>query len=179
MKDFNKHYPSLSAPERAALAIEALARGDVAEANHLTQTCPQRRYNSPDLRFGLRLSTLHRAALIYQAKVLWLAVRAAVLLGQLAYGLEPGDARLDAAMLQLEGAMSRIRGLHAAWVAFCSEVGFDPEATLAAYGISFSALERGVAFDADREAQPGADPVSQGELQEALHEIWLVVEDRR
>lgn len=178
MKDLGKYYEVLSAPERASLAIEALARGDAAEASRLAETCPHRSYKGPDLRFSMRLALLHRTALAYRSEVLWVSVRAAALASRIAYGLEPGDDQLDAALVTMKKTMSRIRGLHAAWESFCGEIGFNPASALAAYGINFSTLELG-AFDGKDRGEPAApDPDAQADLLEALRMYWKIVEDR-
>ena len=51
----NPHYETLTAPERVALTLEAMARGDERQADLLGDTCPQHVYRCDDLDFRGRM----------------------------------------------------------------------------------------------------------------------------
>ena len=44
----SRHYAALTAPERFALVVEAMARRDSAEADRLEDTCPRLTYRMED-----------------------------------------------------------------------------------------------------------------------------------
>jgi hypothetical protein len=60
----DKLYEHLEGPERLTLVLEALARGDEAEADRLSGSCPRKRYTMRDAEYGDRLDTaLHLMAI--------------------------------------------------------------------------------------------------------------------
>lgn len=52
-------YERLTAGERLSLTIEALARGDCAEADRLADTYPQYTYGLPDCEYAMRTADPH------------------------------------------------------------------------------------------------------------------------
>ena len=56
------HYERLTANERLSQSIEALARGDYAEATRLRDTCPEKTYRMPDAEYSIAVSVLHDLA---------------------------------------------------------------------------------------------------------------------
>ena len=60
----NHHYGALTAPERFALTIEAMARGDEAEADKLEDACPTHTYQLHDLEYRDRMKRAYLIALM-------------------------------------------------------------------------------------------------------------------
>ncbi len=54
-----RHYEALTAPERFALLVEAMARRDGREADRLDDTCPRRVYRIDDPEFRDRVRRAH------------------------------------------------------------------------------------------------------------------------
>jgi hypothetical protein len=52
-----RNYEQFSGPERLTLAMEALARGDQAEADRLAGSCPRKQYTMREAAYGNRLDT--------------------------------------------------------------------------------------------------------------------------
>jgi hypothetical protein len=59
---FSKHYWALTAPERFALLVEAMARGDEADADRLEDSCPVLTYRGEDTAFRGRMVHAHLIA---------------------------------------------------------------------------------------------------------------------
>jgi hypothetical protein len=58
------HYGCLTAPERFALTIEAMARGDEVEADKLEDSCPSHNYHMHDLEYRDRMRRAYLIALM-------------------------------------------------------------------------------------------------------------------
>jgi hypothetical protein len=61
---FSRNYRTLTAPERFALMVEALARDDQAEADRLEDSCPKLDYRHNDCEFRDRLQRSYTLALL-------------------------------------------------------------------------------------------------------------------
>jgi hypothetical protein len=59
-----RQYPALTPPERFALTIEAMARGDEADADRLEQTCPKLNYHMEDQEFRDRMRRVYLITLM-------------------------------------------------------------------------------------------------------------------
>src|SRR4051812_22744984 len=59
-----RHYGALTASERFALTIEAMARGDEKDADRLEETCPRFTYSHADAEFQDRLRRSYLIALL-------------------------------------------------------------------------------------------------------------------
>ena len=57
------HYQSLTAPERFALMLEAMARGDEREADLLEDTCPKHVYRCDDAEFRDRMKRAYNVVM--------------------------------------------------------------------------------------------------------------------
>src|SRR5947209_19788526 len=57
-----RHYAVLAAPGRFALLVEAMARGDEADADRLEDTCPTLTYRGEDVAFRGRMVRGHLIA---------------------------------------------------------------------------------------------------------------------
>ena len=66
-----RNYAMLSAPERFALMVEAMARGDDAEADRLEDTCPQLTYRTDDAEFRDRMKRSYAIATLVTINLKW------------------------------------------------------------------------------------------------------------
>jgi len=164
MKNLARLYEKLTAAERAALTIEALARQDMEEADLLADSCPEFDYRAKDLAYTQRLSDIHQLAQFYQAEVLTLRVQLmAAILSMLRH--KGGDAETaDAMYTQVQILAASIEAWHLAWVMFCTEIGFDPDAVLRAFGIEQLAIPASKAIEPAREQIDAAASL--------LSELW-------
>lgn len=176
MKRLARHYDKLTAAERAALTIEALARKDIREADHLADSCPEFNYRGRDIGYSLRLSETHRLALLYQIEVLSLAKRAMAAMAVFLQLTGSDPLRADTVLNTYHQLLAQIRAWHDAWGSLCEKIAVPPAPTLAAFGIHFDALERGERFIGGDEDV--TDTVTEAEALDSLWELWKCALER-
>ena len=67
----SRNYAVLTAPERFTLMVEAMARGDEAEADRLEDTCPQLACRMDDIEFRDRMRRLYTIAMMVTINLKW------------------------------------------------------------------------------------------------------------
>ena len=67
----SRNYAVLTAPERFTLMLEAMARGDEAEADRLEDTCPQLTYRTDDVEFRDRMKRSYTIAMMVTINLKW------------------------------------------------------------------------------------------------------------
>jgi hypothetical protein len=67
----SRNYAVLTGPERFVLMLEAMARGDEAEADRLDDTCPQLNYRMDDLEFRDRMKRAYMIAMLVTINLKW------------------------------------------------------------------------------------------------------------
>lgn len=126
-------YERLTAEERLNLTIEALARGDIAEADRLADTCPEYVYRLPDTLYSLRFrDLLHLATLVsawaWRSAYRVLCAKAAINILERNRSID--DTRLDEALEAIEQRTAELKGIYAAWERFCGHIGIDAQQVL-------------------------------------------------
>lgn len=135
MIKLSKHYDTLTAPERLILAMDAMARGDQYEANLLGETCPKFQYKEQrDLAYTGKYQDLQTMALLHAA--IFYERRGAMLAAMMLYLFMPDVNRRPAYGRRRAELMEHI----AAWQRFCDYAGFDPDATLKAFGFTLDPM---------------------------------------
>lgn len=137
------HYERLTANERLSLLMEALARGDYAEATRVRDTCPEKTYRMPDAEYSIAVGVLHDLALLVTVFALENALRGFAALGVLSCfrALEDAqqakhqltDSVLEEAVRAYQENIASYKGVYAAWEQFCAGVGVDDKAVLKAF----------------------------------------------
>ncbi len=174
MKTPTRYYDRLTAAERAALTIEALARQDLVEADRLSESCPIFSYRGIDLNYTLRLSELHRLALLYANEVLELSGRQIAAM-YVQHHWQDSDRERSEQMADLVlSLVSRIEAWHLGWQRFSADVGVDPNIALKAFGIK---EQLGNATGLFRDAIT-ADPEEIDRVYTDLTDCWATVIDR-
>lgn len=135
MIKLSKHYDTLTAPERLILAIDAMARGDQYEANLLGETCPKFQYKEQrDLAYTGKYQDLQTMALLHAA--IFYEVRGAMLAAMMLNHFMP-DGNMQSAYRRRR---AELMAYIAAWKRFCDYAGFDPDATLKAFGFTLDPM---------------------------------------
>lgn len=172
MKDVSRHYPKLSAAERAALTVEALSRQDSAEVDALADTCPEKTYRSRDAAYTFRLSEFNRLALVYEAEVLRLAIRVVALSALLTNARAKDIATPERCLAAYRDVIGRIKAWHDAWRQLAKLAGVDADTALRAFGICMTEIETRPGFDLGMEAEIVADPETLEAANRALTGHW-------
>lgn len=124
----SRQYGSLTASERAALSIRAIARDDDAEFQRLCDSAPHNYRSNPnhsrDIHAISLLSLTYSCEQLHDALTYWFCV------GQIALGIvRNGNTHLTSADLDYEfiGSVAAYMYVvrHEAWSQFCDEIGID------------------------------------------------------
>jgi hypothetical protein len=140
MKNIARYYDKLTATERAALTVDAFGRNDDVEAKRLADSCPMFNYRCNDLAYTMRLTELHRLALLYEVEVLELRCQLIAAISLIANAAASDYESFFELPMQCRTLAAKINAWHRAWRLFCAEVGFDVDATLSAFGIMRRAI---------------------------------------
>lgn len=147
MKNIFRHYENLTSTQRIALAVEAMARGDMQEMDRLDDTCPRKSYYGIDRLYTHGLSELHALALLYETEVLSRLVRVTAIQGVLIHlsraDSDEDDLRFDDYVEKMDILRAEIRGWNGAWEAFCEAIGLDCTMVLRAFGVAWPRCDQG------------------------------------
>ncbi|MGH8647390.1 MAG: hypothetical protein ACREX4_24190 [Gammaproteobacteria bacterium] len=125
-------YERLAPEERLSLTIEALARGDGAEADRLADTCPQYTYRLPDCEYAMRTADLIGLAALATTWA-WDSAYCA-LAAQTAIHRRGSEAKLDRLLEARSARIAEVKGIYAGWEEFCEHLAVGAELVLRACG---------------------------------------------
>lgn len=180
MKQLTHLYDQLTAKERFAVAVEALARGDMDELDRLNDTCPRKNYMIGDLAYHTRLTELWRMALLAKHEVLELSQNLTALLAILVT-LESDDREdsesYEIAAVAYERGLAILKGKRAAWDDFCSELGLTGDDVLRAFRLGYpddDVASLVLSLDVCDDMQ--ADVTTHQKMLQVLRDSWGLVE---
>lgn len=154
----DKAYQSISADQRAAAAVAAMARTDNPEVRRLWQTAPRFTGWMADPRFTERMQAFERMALRVALSIERDAGEWLLYLAAIGHGPTP-DAELspesaERAASRGLAAMSSAKSTWQAYTEACSRLGADADELLAAFGASLSPHARETVANPDTETNP-------------------------
>ncbi|MGH6635107.1 MAG: hypothetical protein ACRED0_02880 [Gammaproteobacteria bacterium] len=130
-------YERLTAEERLSLTIEALARGDCAEADRLADTCPQYTYRLPDCEYAMRTIDLMGLAALATAWAwdsAYRALAAQTAMHRLDDLCRGSEAKLQRLLEARNACIAEVKGIYAGWEQFCEHIGVGAELVLRVSG---------------------------------------------
>jgi hypothetical protein len=119
MRPTDALYATLTGEERACLALAALARGDDAERQRLTDTCPREIVRVTEFGFRFALDAIYYAVWYIEREGLTMLV--SLLLAR-RHGSD------DDSVAEL----GRLVACREVWLTFCDEIGIEPRALVVA-----------------------------------------------
>lgn len=182
MKPLTHLYDQLTAKERFAVAVEALARGDMDELDRLNDTCPRKRYEIGDLAYHTRVNELWRLALLVKTELLKLRQNMAATLAVIVTleSAEDDDADgYETALSVYERMCGILKGKQTAWAEFCQGLGLTGEEVFRAFGLEDTDSDIAViilSLDPNREIAPSND--AHNSTVRALRDCWATVEGK-